>query len=92
MVGFGGSVLNTEKAVKIGGNLTEDEARALKARLEAQLAAMCGGEWCVDVYQSGGRWLSRAYRLRKDPGKRKWGRGYRKDSGKKGTPSTPTSS
>ncbi len=92
VVGFGVSVLKTEKTVKIGGNLTEEEARALKARLEAQVAGMCGGEWCVDVYQSGGRWLARAYPVRKEPGKRKWGRGYRKEGGNKGTPSTPTSS
>jgi hypothetical protein len=30
--------------VKIGANLNEEEAKALKARLEAQLANMCGGE------------------------------------------------
>ena len=36
--------------MKIGANLNEAEAKALKARLEAQLANTCGGEWCVDVY------------------------------------------
>ena len=64
--------------MKIGVNLTEAEAKALKARLEVQLAGMCGGGWCVDVYRSGGRWLARAYRLRNHPGKAIWGRGYRK--------------
>jgi len=48
--------------VKIGANLDEEEAKALKARLEAQLANTCGGEWCVDVYRAKGRWLARAYR------------------------------
>ena len=67
--------------MKIGVNLTEAEARALKARLEAGVAGMCGGQWCVDVYRSGGRWLARAYRLRERPGKPKRGRGYRKDLG-----------
>ena len=71
-------VLRTEKIVKIGANLTEAEAKALKARLEAQVTAMCGGDWCVDVYRSGGRWLARAYRLREALGKPTRGRGYRK--------------
>jgi hypothetical protein len=30
--------------VKIGANLNEKDAKALKARLEAQLASLCGGE------------------------------------------------
>ncbi len=55
-------LVEREKTVKIGANLNEDEAKALKARLEAQLANTCGGEWCVDVYRSRGRWLARAYR------------------------------
>ena len=48
--------------MKIGANLDEKDAKALKARLEAQLANMCGGEWCVDVYRAKGRWVARAYR------------------------------
>ena len=64
--------------MKIGVNLTETEAKALKARLEAQLGRMCGGGWCVDVYRSGGRWLARAYRRSEHPGKPTRGRGYRK--------------
>ena len=48
--------------MKIEANLNEEEAKALKARLEAQLASMCGGEWCVDVFRERGRWLARAYR------------------------------
>jgi hypothetical protein len=30
--------------VKIGANLDEKDAKALKAHLEAQLASLCGGE------------------------------------------------
>jgi len=48
--------------VKIAANLDEKDAKALKARLEAQLADTCGGEWCIDVYRARGRWLARAYR------------------------------
>jgi hypothetical protein len=44
--------------MKIGANLTEAEAKAFKAMKEQEL----GGGWCVDVYQSQGRWLARAYR------------------------------
>ena len=55
-------LVEREKIVKIGANLDEKEAKALKVRLEAQLANTCGGEWCVDVYRSRGRWLARAYR------------------------------
>jgi hypothetical protein len=51
-----------EETVKIAANLDEKDAKALKARLEAQLANMCGGEWRVDVYRARGRWLARAYR------------------------------
>jgi hypothetical protein len=43
------------ETMKIGVNLTEEEAEAFKARKELELASMCGGEWCVDVYRSGGR-------------------------------------
>jgi hypothetical protein len=32
--------------MKIGINLTEEEAKAFKARMEQEL----GGGWCVDVY------------------------------------------
>ena len=45
--------------MRIGANLDEKEAKALKARLEAQLASTCGGEWCVEVYRAQGRWLAR---------------------------------
>jgi hypothetical protein len=43
--------------MKIGVNLTADEAKAFKARQEQEL----GPGWCVDVYKWQGRWLSRAY-------------------------------
>jgi hypothetical protein len=46
----------------IGADLTAEQAKALKARLERQMANTPGGEWVVDVYQCGGRWLARAYR------------------------------
>ena len=42
--------------MKIGVNLTEEEAKAFKARKEQEL----GPGWCVDVYQWQGRWLARA--------------------------------
>ena len=48
--------------MKIAANLDAKDAKALKARLEAELASTCGGELCVDVYRSRGRWLARAYR------------------------------
>jgi len=48
--------------MKIGANLNEEEAKALKVRLESQLANTCGGEWCVDVFRARGRCLARAYR------------------------------
>ena len=51
-----------EGIVKMAANLDEKDARALKARLEAQLASLCGDEWCVGVYRAKGRWLARAYR------------------------------
>ena len=44
--------------MKIGVNLTEEEAKAFKARKEQEL----GGGGCVDVYQGPGRWLARADR------------------------------
>ena len=43
--------------MKIGVNLTEEEAKAFKARKEQEL----GPGWCVDVYKWQGRWLARAY-------------------------------
>ena len=33
--------------MKIATNLDAKDAKALKARLEAELASTCGGEWCV---------------------------------------------
>ena len=43
--------------MKIGVNLTEEEAKAFKAQKEREL----GPGWCVDVYKWRGRWLARAY-------------------------------
>ena len=43
--------------MKIGVNLTEEQAKAFKARKEQEL----GPGWCVDVYRCQGRWLARAY-------------------------------
>jgi hypothetical protein len=43
--------------MKIGVNLTQEEAKAFKARKEQEL----GAGWCVDVYKCQGRWLARAY-------------------------------
>jgi hypothetical protein len=43
--------------MKIGVNLTEEEAKAFKAQKEQEL----GDGWCVDVYKCQGRWLARAY-------------------------------
>ena len=43
--------------MKIGVNLTEEEAKAFKARKEQEL----GVGRCVDVYKCRGRWLARAY-------------------------------
>jgi hypothetical protein len=34
--------------VKIAANLDAKDAKALKARLEAELANICGGEWRVE--------------------------------------------
>ena len=48
--------------MKIAGNLNDDDDVAPKTRLEAELAGMRGGEWCVDVHRARGRWLARAYR------------------------------
>ena len=55
-------LISGEETVKIAANLDEKDAKALKAHLEAELTSLCGGEWCVDVYRSRGRWLARAYR------------------------------
>ena len=55
-------LISCEKTVKIAANLDKKDAKALKAHLEAELASLCGGEWCADVYRSRGRWLARAYR------------------------------
>ncbi len=60
--------------MKIGVNLTEKEAKAFKARKEKEL----GPGWCVDVYQSKGRWLARAYKHKRGP---KPGTRYRSRSG-----------
>ena len=59
----------------IDPNLTEEEAKAFKARKEQEL----GPGWCVDVYRWQGRWLARAYQK----GKRgpKPGTKYRSHSG-----------
>ena len=54
-------ILKNENTVKIGANLSDEGAKALKARFQAQMASQCGGEWCVDVYRAKGRWLARAY-------------------------------
>ncbi len=43
--------------MKIGVNLTAEQAKVFKARKEQEL----GAGWCVDVYRSRGRWLARAY-------------------------------
>jgi hypothetical protein len=51
--------------MKIGVNLTEEEAKAFKARKEREL----GAGWCVDVYRWQGRWLARAYRNGRGPKK-----------------------
>ena len=49
--------------MKIGVNLTEEEARAFKAQKEQEL----GSGWCVDVYKWQGRWLARAYQGKRGP-------------------------
>ena len=49
--------------MKIGVNLTEEEAKAFKARKEQEL----GPGWCVDVYKWQERWLARAYRNSRGP-------------------------
>ncbi len=43
--------------MKTGVSLTEQEARAFKARKEREL----GGGGCVDLYKCQGRWLAWAY-------------------------------
>jgi hypothetical protein len=62
--------------MKIGVNLTEEEAKAFKARKEQEL----GGGWCVDVYKCQGRWLARAYHQGKHPRGRKPGTKHRSRS------------
>ncbi len=47
----------------IGANLTEEEAKAFKARKEREL----GAGWCVDVYRWQGRWVARAYHKKRGP-------------------------
>jgi hypothetical protein len=62
--------------MKIGVNLTEEEAKAFKARKEQEL----GGGWCVDVYKCQVRWLVRAYRKGKHSRGPKPGTKYRSRS------------
>jgi hypothetical protein len=62
--------------MKIGVNLTAEEAKAFKARKEREL----GGGWCVDVYKCQGRWLARAYRKGKHSRGPKPGTKYRSRS------------
>jgi len=62
--------------MKIGVNLTEEEAKAFKARKEQEL----GAGWCVDVYKCQGRWLARAYRKGKHSRGPKPGTKYRSRS------------
>ncbi len=49
--------------MKIGVNLTEEEAKAFKARKEREL----GAGWCVDVYRCQGRLVARAYYGKRGP-------------------------
>ncbi len=49
--------------MKIGVNLTEEEAKAFKARKEQEL----GSGWCVDVYRCQGRMIARAYYGKRGP-------------------------
>lgn len=62
--------------MKIGVNLTEEEAKAFKARKEQEL----GAGWCVDVYKWQGRWLARAYQKGKHSRGPKPGAKYRSRS------------
>ena len=57
-------------------NLTEEEAKALKARKEQEF----GVGWCVDVYKCQGRWLARAYQKGKHSRGPKPGTKYRSRS------------
>ena len=59
--------------MKIGVNLTPEEAKAFKARKEQEL----GGGGCVDVYQCQGRWRARAYQKGKHSRGPKPGTKYR---------------
>jgi len=74
---LGARLVRRAKIMKIGAKLTEDQAKAFKVRKELELAGMCGGQWCVDVYRSGGRWLARAYRVGKHTRGPKPGAKYR---------------
>ena len=65
--------------MKIGVNLTEEEAKAFKARKEQEL----GGGWCVDVYKWQGRWLARAYQKGEHSRGPKPGTKYRSRSDKR---------
>ncbi len=49
--------------MKIGVNLTEEEAKAFKARKGWEL----GAGWCVDVYRCQGRLVARAYYGKRGP-------------------------
>ena len=62
--------------MKIGVNLTAEEAKAFKARKEQEL----GVGWCVDVYKWQGRWLARAYQKGKHSRGPKPGTKYRSRS------------
>ena len=62
--------------MKIGRELTAEEAEALKARIEQEL----GGGGCVDVYKCRGRWQARAYQKGKHSRGPKPGTKYRSRS------------
>jgi hypothetical protein len=75
--------ISGERIVEMASNLDEKDAKALKGRLEAQLADTCGGEWCVDVYRARGRWLARAYRRDEHARGPKRGTRYRQRRGQR---------
>ncbi len=67
--------------MKIGVNLTEEEAKAFKARREQEL----GPGWCVDVYKLQGRSVARAYQKGKrgpKPGTKYRSGGEKRQGGK----------